>query len=314
MTSCDKNNSNNKNTKDGLEGEIAISGAYGLYPLTVRWGEEFQKIYPNVKITVTSGGAGKGINDALTDKVNLGMVSRDMAESEIEKGAWEITVARDAVLPTINVKNPYLKQLLQRGITKAEFYKIWISGEYKTWDDLLHNGSKDPIHTYIRTDGAGTSETWAKFLGKSQKDLLGTGVDGDIELAHKVSKDPLSMGFNSIVNIYDLRTQLPYQGLAVVPIDLDSNGTIDPSENFYQTHQKLVEGIIDRKLPAPPARELCFVSHGPPKDELLRTFFEWVLTDGQKFVPEMGYIRLSRYRTEAEVEILDSYIKPEDKK
>lgn len=297
-----------------VEDTITISGAFALYPLAVRWGEEYQKKYPKIKVIVTSGGAGKGISEVLQDKVDLGMASRDIVEAEIKQGAWEITVARDAVLPTISASNPYYELLLKRGVTKDEFYKIWVSGEIKTWGDLLHNNSKEPIHQYKRSDGAGAGETWAKFLGKTQHDLLGKGVAGDLGLAHAVTQDPLSTGFNNIAYIYDLRTQQPYTGLAVIPIDLDGNGQIDSTENFYQSHQTLVEAIIAKKIPTPPARELCFVAHGPPKEALLRNFFEWVLTDGQKYISEMGYIRLSHFKTEAEVEILENYEQPKEEK
>ena len=33
-----------------LKGNITISGAFALYPLTVKWAEEFKKEYPNIKI------------------------------------------------------------------------------------------------------------------------------------------------------------------------------------------------------------------------------------------------------------------------
>ena len=44
-------------TADGeLSGNISISGAFALYPLAVKWAEEFQKLHPEVKIEVDGGG------------------------------------------------------------------------------------------------------------------------------------------------------------------------------------------------------------------------------------------------------------------
>ncbi len=69
-----------------LKGEIQLSGAFALYPMVVRWSEEFRKIHPGVRIDISAGGAGKGITDALAKVVDLGMVSRDIYPQEIKIG------------------------------------------------------------------------------------------------------------------------------------------------------------------------------------------------------------------------------------
>ena len=89
-----------------LEGTITISGAWALYPLVVRWAEEFKKLHPAVRIDISAGGAGKGMADALGQVVDLGMVSREVYPAEIEKGAWWLAVAKDAVVPVMNRENP----------------------------------------------------------------------------------------------------------------------------------------------------------------------------------------------------------------
>jgi len=51
--------------QEKITGQISISGAFALYPMTVKWSEEFRKINPDVRIDISAGGAGKGIADAL---------------------------------------------------------------------------------------------------------------------------------------------------------------------------------------------------------------------------------------------------------
>ena len=41
-----------------LKGEIQLSGAFALYPMAVKWAEEFRKIHPKVRIDISAGGAG----------------------------------------------------------------------------------------------------------------------------------------------------------------------------------------------------------------------------------------------------------------
>ena len=88
----------------GMKGTVRISGAWALYPMMVKWGEEFRKTYPNMRIDISAGGAGKGIADALAGMVDIGMVSRDIRPEEIKPGTTYVPVVKDAVFPTINIE------------------------------------------------------------------------------------------------------------------------------------------------------------------------------------------------------------------
>ncbi|MBC8449642.1 MAG: phosphate ABC transporter substrate-binding protein, partial [Chloroflexi bacterium] len=57
-----------------LSGTITVSGAWALYPMMVRWGEEFHTLHPYVQFDISAGGAGKGMADALAGAVDIGMV------------------------------------------------------------------------------------------------------------------------------------------------------------------------------------------------------------------------------------------------
>ncbi|MHB8055138.1 MAG: PstS family phosphate ABC transporter substrate-binding protein [Candidatus Aminicenantales bacterium] len=275
------------------EGRVSISGAWALYPMVVKWAEEYQKLYPQVKIDVQAGGAGKGIADAIAGMVDFGMVSRDVHPSEIEKGAFPIPVTKDAVVPMINVKNPCFSDILSKGLTQKAFTDIWINKTVEKWSDVVGGKVPAPIHVFTRSDACGAAETWAAFLGKRQEDLTGVGVYGDPGLADAVQRDPLGIGFNNVNFAYDPKTLLPVAGLSVAPIDLDGNGKIDPAEQFYKNRDELTKAIAEGRYPSPPARDLYMVSKGAPTNPAAAGFLRWILTDGQKFVTETGYIQLS---------------------
>ena len=278
-----------------LKGQISLSGAFALYPLAVKWAEEFKKIHPKVKIDISGGGAGKGITDALAKVVDLGMVSREVKPEEVAKGAWFIAVAKDAVVPTINAKNPKIKEILAKGLTQQAAIKIFVTGEFKTWGDVLGNNSTIPVHVYNRSDACGAGETWAKYLGnKKQEDLLGTGVFGDPGVAAAVQKDPVAIGYNNIAYAYDLKTKRPNPGILVLPIDVNKNGKIDAAENFYATSNQLIAAIAQGKYPSPPARDLFLVSNGKPTNPVVIAFLKYILTTGQKYNVPNGYISLPK--------------------
>jgi len=283
-----------------LEGTITLSGAWALYPMAVRWGEEFTKLHPKVKVDVQAGGAGKGMADAIGGLVDIGMVSRDIDPSEIEKGAYPIGVTKDAVVPTINAKNPSAQEILKTGIKKSTFVKIYINGTIKTWGEALGKPEiKDEIHLYTRSDAAGAPEIWAKYLGKKQENLKGTGVYGDPGVLAAVQKDPLGLGYNNYNYALDMKTGLPIPGIQVIPFDVNENGIVDPDEDI-STKEKTIAAIKKGVFPHPPARVEYFVTKGKPTG-LKAEFIRWTLKDGQKFLDEVGYIELSKEKLDEEL-------------
>ena len=293
------------NGQEKVRGSIAISGAFALYPMAVKWAGEFRKAYPDVRIDISAGGAGKGITDALSNMVDIGMVSREIYPEELKRGAYTVAVTKDAVVAVINSANPAIDAVLSKGLSKETGNSLWISGIYKTWSQAFATKGSIPVHVYTRSDACGAAEVWAKFFGKKQEDLLGSGVYGDPGLGLAISKDPLGIGYNNIGYAYDSKTKKQLTGLRVVPLDINGDGKITPDENFYDTMDDLVAAIASGKFPSPPARELYFVTNGKPQKEIVRRFLKWVLTEGQKFVNEAGYITLSKESITRELKKLE---------
>jgi phosphate transport system substrate-binding protein len=292
-SSCNRDSSERIDKKDTLRGKITISGAFALYPLTVRWAEEFHKLHRRITINISAGGAGKGMADALSGMVDLGMFSKEVSPEEQAKGAWWIGVAKDAVLPTINVNNPVLEILKKKGLTRTKFYNIFITGTIRTWGQAVGTNNEDDLQPFTRSDACGAADMWAKYLkGKKQEDLIGVGLNGDPGVADAVRKNVEGIGFNNLNFIYDMQTRRKYGGLEVVPIDLNDNGIIDPDEDFYETLDQVMQAIADAKYPSPPARELYFVSKGKPTNPIVIAFLKWIMTEGQQYIPEAGYVAL----------------------
>jgi phosphate transport system substrate-binding protein len=274
-----------------LRGTIRVSGAWALYPMMVTWAEEFQKIHPQIRVDVSAGGAGKGVADALAGLVDIGMVSREIRPEEVEQGAFFVQVVKDAVFVTINESNPVWESLAESGVDRQAFINLWINGEPVTWGDIAETDSTDLVNVYTRADACGAAETWAKYLGGAQEDLGGIAVYGDPGLAEAIKSDRLGIGYNNLNYAYDASTGLPVAGLQVVPIDVNGNGQVDPEEDLSTKSQAMV-AIGAGIYPSPPARDLNLMTRGEFQG-LVKEFVRWILTDGQQYVEEAGYIRLT---------------------
>lgn len=295
-------------SREAPKSKITVSGAWSIYTMMVKWAEEYQKIHPDVIIEVSAGGAGKGMSDALAGLVDIGMVSRDITQEEISGGAFYVEVAINAVVPTININNPVLQDLLTKGIKKQTFYDIFITGNVTTWGQVVSRPEvTDEVHVYTRSDAAGAPETWAKYLSKKQEDLTAnpraTGVYGDPGLLTAVQDDPLGIGYNNHNYAYDSSTKLPVAGTRPAPIDIDGNGTIDENENFYENLDTFVHAIQTGAYPSPPARTNYLVTNENRGgwNETTKAFIRWILTDGQRYVPETGFINLPQEKLQQQL-------------
>lgn len=286
-------NSTTAPAAEALSGTLTVSGAFALYPMMTVWADEFTKLHPDVQFDVQGGGAGKGMTDTLAGAVDIGMISRKIKPEEEAQGAYWVAVAKDAVFPVVSIKNPVFSDLAAKGINQETFKKVFITGEVKTWGEVVGNPAvQDEIHVYTRSDSAGAADQWALFAGgKVQADIQGIGVNGEPALVDTVGKDPLGIGFSNLNSAFDSGSGKLVQGIAVPPIDINGNGQVDANE-YYQSKDEAVKVISDGTYPTPPSRFENLATKGKPTG-LALAFISWILTDGQQYLEQAGYVKLT---------------------
>jgi phosphate transport system substrate-binding protein len=286
---------------------IKVEGAFALQPLMQKWATEYEKTHTNISIDINANGAGAGMADALKNIANIGMVSRAINSSEISQGAFWVSVAKDAVVATMNANNPVIDKILARGVTRQQFKDIFITGNISTWGQLVGDANiTDKIIVYTRSDACGAADTWAKYMGKYVQNDIGSHVD--IDRLSAVN------GANALVSVYTKKladnSVVPTGGVLPVPIDLNGNGTLDQIENVYENRTTIVNAIIDNVYPSPPARvENLVTLHqftGISKD-----FVYWILTTGQQYVLDAGYVPLPQTAITQQLSYLENGTRPE---
>jgi phosphate transport system substrate-binding protein len=67
---------------------------------------------------------------------------------------------------------------------------------------------------------------------------------------------------------------------------------VDPEEDL-RTKNKAIQAIASGVYPSPPARDLYLLTKDNFKG-LTREFIRWILTDGQRYVEEIGYLKVTK--------------------
>lgn len=262
------------------------------------------KINPAVKIVVDHEGTGEGIKNLLNKKNQLAMISRPLTNEEQTEGIWVIPVAKEGVAPIVNQKNPFIKMILERGITPDKLIYLFTGGKSVTWGELLDTTFKEKAVVYTRADESGAAVVWANFLWKESTDLKGVKVAGDSAMIKSIQRDRFAIGYCNFSYAFDPVTGEQIKDIQVMPIDLKFDKRIDrkevPFTNIKKAHRGLWLGYYPKNL----TRELTFGSVGKPTDSAVLEFLYYTLTVGQADVAKAGFCELNDVYVRNELDIL----------
>ncbi len=257
-------------------GTIEIKGSDTLVNLALAWVEGYQLVQPDVRISVTGGGSGTGIASMINGTVDIAASSRDMTSREFEAARAagmdpvEFVVALDAIAIVVHLENP-IEQLTIQQIT--DIY----TGRITNWAEL---GSYDrPIVLVSRESNSGT---YVYFL---EHVLRRDPARADARFSPNSLLMPSSEGISTEVR--QNRNAIGYDGLGYVTPDKKVVAVgLDPEGPFVLPS---IETVRDGTYVI--SRPLHVYTTGEPVGEV-REFLEWVLTDGQEMVRELGFVPL----------------------
>lgn len=149
----------------GISGKLSSIGSDTLNNLMTLWAEEFQKIYPNVKIEVEGKGSSTAPPALISGTSQLGPMSRKMKAEEVD--AFEkkygykpklIGVAIDALAVYVNKDNPLQSMTLQQVDAVFSATRKRGAQDIKTWGDVGLTGewANKPLSLYGRNSASGT--------------------------------------------------------------------------------------------------------------------------------------------------------------
>ena len=297
ITGCTDNDESNK--------KLTQTGSSTVLPLAIVWAEEFDE----ADISVSGGGSSHGLNSLLNGEADLGDASRLMKGKDYAKvkgkaslvkedgtatgaaptGVWphKWVVAFDVLAVVVNNDNDWSKNL-----NYTQLYKIFTDDSSAVhWDEVpgLTNAPHEKIEIYAPDEASGTYDYFFEEIIPDWGDdtqQANTRLDAGDGVYHPSADD------NVILNaIKDNKYAIGYFGFAYYKENPDKVSTVaiaDGDDNYQ-------EASLTNVANYPMARPLHIYTDGVPEEgDVINKYLRYVLGDeGQKIVPDVGYVQLA---------------------
>lgn len=190
---------------------ITITGSTTIYPLSTKWAEEYEAIFPSVLVQVSAGGSGLGQTQAAIGIADIGASSTypsDMYRAN-NPTVRTIPVAADAVA---FIAHPGVNGTAGVKLTRNQAISIF-NGSITSWEAFETTWATGiaaigTIDVYVRSDASGTTATLGKWLANGVGWSLGQGetiswpaqsnfhaVDGNPGVKSSVQSQAGSIGY-----------------------------------------------------------------------------------------------------------------------
>ena len=255
---------------------IENKGSDTIVNVALAWAERYMQIHPEVRISVTGGGSGTGIAAMINGTVDIANASREMKAEEIAAARAngiepvEYVVAYDAIVVVVHPSNRVDRLTLQQ---ISDIY----TGQITNWQDL--GGADSPIVLLSRESNSGTYTYFLENvvrLGNPKSTLL---------FSPETLLMPSSEGIS--VEVRQNPNAIGYDGLGYVTPDqkIISIATTVGAPYIFPSVQTVKNGSY------PISRPLYMYVPGQPAENV-KKYLEWIMTEGQQNVLDLGFVPL----------------------
>ena len=122
-------NKDSKFSSKKPSGKLVIAGSSSVTPLMEKIAESYKSVNPNATIEILQSDSTTGVNSVVEGIADIGMVSREVKESEVKKGLKVQVLATDGLAVIVNKANGL------DNISKEHVKGIFM-GEITKWEEL----------------------------------------------------------------------------------------------------------------------------------------------------------------------------------
>ena len=229
----------------GLHGTVNTEGSTSMADVMAALQEGFREKEPGVTVNFSGTGSGAGIEAALSGACDIGLSSRELKESETEKGAREHLAALDGIALVVHAGNPVTELSMEQ---VADIF----TGKITNWKEL--GGPDAPIAPYGREAGSGTRGAFEELTGTAGHCAYRNEYGSTGDVTGNVSANPNAIGYVSLASVRD--------GVAVVAVD-----------GVACTEDTVQDGTYPIRRPL-----LLVTRRGAPLGEAAQAFLDYALS------------------------------------
>ncbi len=249
---------------------LVIKGSNTLLDVAQLWVEEFNKLYPNVKVTLEGAGSSTGIAALFNGTTDIANSSRWLKDTEIQQmfqqKRWlaPILVAWDGIAIVVH------KDLQIRNITIQQLKDIY-TGRITTWNQIDPNLPAKDIVAFSRNTASGTFEVFKeKVLMDGKMSPRVRMLESSMAELETVAKTPYSIAYFGVGYVNpNMVKVLSVNGIAPTKLD-----------------------IISGKYPlSRPLFVFVDITNGWPEEGPISDYLKFIVSKkGQELVEKAGFV------------------------
>ena len=277
LTACGAGNSDSEASEydlsrndSGMSGEIEIDGSSTVYPISEAVAEEFNKLYPNVRVNVGISGTGGGFKRFTIGETEISDASRPMknpgeTSKAVENGIKyaELRLGTDGISVMVNLENTFVDCL-----TTEELRKIWEPGSsIDNWSQVRSGFPDQKMRLYGPDTDSGTFDYFTEeIMGEAQLSRPDyTASADDNVLIQGIAGDKGALGYFGYAYYRESKDKLK-----LVAVDNDSGCVLPslttiPSGEYSPLSRPLFLYVNLDSLDKPEVKALVdfYMEHGP---------------------------------------------------
>ncbi len=252
-------------------------------PLIEKWIEEYAKTEPGVEFQIVKGSGNQ-------DNIDLNVTFSDNQDNNEKLFSHIVYFGETAVLP-ITARSSEAARLLEGKHLNSKKLKqlFFLNDDFD--EDVKKIKAFENIIIYSGSNASSVASSFAHHFGEESSSFRGKRISGDdLFLNTAISKDPLGVTFNTLSNIFDLKSRHLKSNLSLVGLDLkkelasslNDEGSLDDVLN-----------ALENGSPAEVTIEKVGITFNDA-DDAVNHFLQWVLENGTKYNHEYGLLNLDR--------------------
>ncbi|AEA17950.1 Phosphate ABC transporter, phosphate-binding protein [Bacillus thuringiensis serovar thuringiensis str. T01001] len=274
-------------------GEVRVDGSSTVFPIIEAVAEEYTKVHPDVKISISVSGTGGGFNRFSKGEVDINNASRVMKQvekNEMKKNSIQFTpfeVANDGLTIVVNRHNTWVDDM-----SVDELRLLWSEdGREKRWSQIHSTWPREQVKFYAPGVDSGTYDYFQNVILQNHRIVKKVSLSEDDQVIMQgVMNDKHAIAF--VGYAYYMANRDKVKAIKV-------NGVFPTKETIQSGKYK----PLSRPL-------LTYVNNASIRNKMnVANYVEFMIQHVGNLAEEVGYVKLRKEKYNEQLRMLTEIIR-----